>query len=151
LPHSVTGGKQSAAGPVAPAAAATLAGICVLVVDDDADAREIAQRTIVDAGATAIPTGNATEALAALTSGVRKVDALVSDIGLPGTDGYDLLAAIRQLPFERGQMPAIAVTAYAGDADAKRAMQRGFTAHISKPYLPSDLVAAIRDAVQRPR
>jgi PAS domain S-box-containing protein len=150
LPHPVVGADLAAAGPIARAAAATLAGINVLVVDDDADAREIAQRTITDAGGAAIAAGNATEALAALASGIRKVDALVSDIGLPGTDGYDLLAAIRALPSERGRMPAIAVTAYASDADAKRALQRGFVAHISKPYVPAELVAAVRDAVQRP-
>jgi CheY-like chemotaxis protein len=151
LPHPVVETNRTAAGPVAHAGAATLAGVSVLVIDDDADAREIAQRTITDAGGTAVTAGNATEALAALASGVRKVDALVSDIGLPGTDGYDLLSAVRALPSDRGQMPAIAVTAYASEADAKKARDHGFAAHVSKPYVPADLVAAIHNAIERPR
>jgi PAS domain S-box-containing protein len=151
LPHPVVGVNHAVAGAVVHAAAATLTGICVLVIDDDADAREIAQRTITDAGGVTVAAGNATEALAALALGVRKVDAVVSDIGLPGTDGYDLLAAIRALPSDRGRMPAIAVTAYASDADAKRAVKHGFAAHISKPYDPADLVAAICAATDQQR
>ena len=119
----------------------------VVIVEDDPDAREIAERSITDAGGSTIAVGNAMDALAALANGAARPDALVSDIGLPGTDGYALLAAIRDLPAERGAIPAIAVTAYASDADARKAMTRGFVAHITKPYDPSTLVAAVRDAV----
>ena len=90
---------------------------------------------------------NATEALAALAATGARLDALVSDIGLPGTDGLSLLDAVRALPNSRGAIPAIAVTAYAGADDARRALQRGFVAHIAKPYVPSVLVAAVRSAV----
>jgi len=83
------------------------------------------------------------------------MDALISDIGLPGTDGYSLLEAIRSLPNGKSGIPAIAVTAYASDEDARRALTRGFSAHIAKPYVPAELVAAIRTAVdgrtQQPR
>ena len=131
--------------------ATALEGLTVLVVEDDADAREIVTRTINDAGGKAVPASSATEALAALASSV-KIDVLVSDIGLPGTDGYSLLTAARELPHGRGDVPAIAVTAYASDADARRAIAHGFTAHVAKPYPPSALVTAVRGAVnQRPR
>ena len=93
--------------------------------------------------------GNADDALAALTASNITLDALVSDIGLPGTDGYELLAAVRGLPGGKSRIPAIAVTAYASPADAQKALRHGFVAHLSKPYVPSALVAAVRDAVER--
>jgi PAS domain S-box-containing protein len=136
--------------PVKPADS-TLDGVHVLIVEDDPDAREIAERSIVDAGGTAVAVGNAMEALATLASGAGRPDAMISDIGLPGTDGYSLLDAIRGLPNERGAMPAIAVTAYASAADARRAIQHGFAAHIPKPYTPSALAAAVREAIDRRR
>ena len=83
-------------------------------MEDDEDAREIAYQSIVDAGGSAFAVGNASDALAALASGTSRPDVLVSDIGLPGTDGYMLLREIRKLPKERGgAVPAIAITAYA--------------------------------------
>ncbi|MBY0494210.1 MAG: response regulator [Cyanobacteria bacterium] len=147
LPNRIESTETTAARQPLLPAETTLEGVRVLIVEDDPDAREIAMRSISDAGGMAITAGNATEALAALADSTSLPHVLVSDIGLPGTDGYDLLAAIRQLPNERGAIPAIAVTAYASDADAKMAMDRGFRAHITKPYLPSALVAAVRDAI----
>jgi len=150
LPNRVDeAGTLSGRAAIKPAAA-TLDGVRVLVVEDDPDAREIAERSITDAGGTTIGAGNATQALAALAhAGSATPHVLVSDIGLPGTDGYELLAAIRGLPADRGAIPAIAVTAYASDADAEQAMKRGFVAHITKPYTPSILVTAVRDAIDR--
>jgi CheY-like chemotaxis protein len=132
---------------VAPAAA-TLDGVHVLIVEDDPDAREIASRTIADAGGQWMAVSNADDALTALTTN-SKLDALVSDIGLPGTDGYTLLNAVRGLPNGKSRIPAIAVTAYASPADAQKALRHGFVAHLSKPYLPSALVAAVRDALKQ--
>jgi PAS domain S-box-containing protein len=150
LPNRIEGAERTAARPAANGQPAALDGIHVLVVEDDPDAREIAVRSLADAGANTIAAGNATEALAALaTSGGGKISVLVSDIGLPGTDGYMLLDAIRALPSTRRSIPAIAVTAYAGAADAQRALARGFAAHVTKPYTPSLLVAAVRDALDR--
>lgn len=127
---------------------AILKGVHVLVVEDDSDAREIAERTIVDAGGSVTLVSTATEALIALTSSPQRPDALVSDIGLPGTDGYSLLTAVRELPRERGgNIPAVAVTAYASAEDTRRAMDCGFIAHITKPYVPNVLVNAVRDAL----
>lgn len=147
LPTRIEGTEQTTLRPALRATASTLEGIRVLIVEDDPDAREIAERSITDAGGTTIAAGDATEALAALASGSGKLHVLVSDIGLPGTDGYTLLDTIRGLPNDLGAMPAIAVTAYASAADAQRALARGFAAHITKPYTPSALVAAIREAI----
>ena len=148
LPNPAAAGSGGAAKPPLQPTATALEGLTVLVVEDDADARDIVARTINDAGGTAVPASSATEALAALASNV-KIDVLVSDIGLPGTDGYSLLTAARELPHGRGDVPAIAVTAYASDADARRALAHGFTAHVAKPYLPSVLVTAVRTAVDK--
>jgi PAS domain S-box-containing protein len=147
LPNPVDRGDAPAAALPVRSAETTLNGVRVLIVEDDADAREIAERSITDAGGSAVVVGNATEALAAIASGASKLDALVSDIGLPGIDGYSLLAAVRNLPHTRGSIPAIAVTAYASPIDVRLAIERGFVAHIAKPYAPATLVAAVRDAL----
>lgn len=152
LPNPVAANAPQATPPVAAPAASTLDGVYVLIVEDDPDAREIAARCVAEAGGTPLMAGNATEALAALVGAVPTPHAVVSDIGLPGTDGYSLLEAIRQLPSERGAIPAIAVTAYASNRDAERAIERGFAVHIAKPYLPAALVSAVRAAIDnRPR
>jgi len=135
--------------PGAVAVVARLDGMRILLVEDDPDAREIASQSIEDAGGFVLAVGNATDALAALVAGTARPDAIVSDLGLPGTDGYDLLTEVRKLPKERGgSAPAIAVTAYASAADAQRALTHGFVAHISKPYEPKHLIAAVHDAVR---
>jgi CheY-like chemotaxis protein len=151
LPNRIEDADRDAVRPAVKSIASTLEGVNVLIVEDDPDAREIAERSIIDAGGTSITVGNATEALAAIASSGARIDALISDIGLPGTDGYALLDAVRGLPLERGAMPAIAVTAYASEADARRTLQRGFAAHVTKPYLPSELIAAVRDAIDKRR
>jgi PAS domain S-box-containing protein len=149
LPNPIAMPAPSTPPPSRTATAATLDGVNVLIVEDDPDARDIAARTIADAGGQFITAVNATEALAALAASGTRLDALISDIGLPGTDGFSLLDAVRALPNSRGAIPAIAVTAYAGADDAAKALQRGFSAHIAKPYVPSALVAAVRHAVDR--
>jgi PAS domain S-box-containing protein len=149
LPNRIDVAEKSSARPAAKPTETTLDGVRVLIVEDDPDAREIAQRSISDAGGVTIAVGSAIEALAALANGGMKPDALVSDIGLPGTDGYALLAAVRGLPNDRGTLPAVAVTAYASAADAKQAFDSGFVAHITKPYNPSVLVSAVRAAIDR--
>lgn len=149
LPTRAAGTAQRRAKVVAPPTGDALQGIGVLIVEDDADAREIASQSILNAGGTAIAVANATEALAALAAGNTRFHAMVSDIGLPGTDGYHLLREVRKLPKERGgSIPAIAVTAYAGSDDARKAISNGFVAHITKPYVPSNLINAVHDAVR---
>ena len=149
LPNPIDRPQAAAATPASPQVDRSLQGVCVLIVEDDPDARDIAERCITQAGGSALAVSTATEALAAIASGAARLDALVSDIGLPGTDGYALLQAVRELPSSRGAMPAIAVTAYASPTDAAQAIDRGFSAHITKPYVPATLVAAVRSAIDQ--
>ena len=150
LPPPPAAGTATDATPAPVTSGATLEGIGVLIVEDDPDAREIAVRAIKEAGGEPVAVGNAVEALTALAAVPRRLDAMVSDIGLPGTDGYALLGAIRALPSQRGSIPAIAVTAYASEADAQRAREHGFLGHLAKPYVPATLVAAVRNAINKP-
>jgi PAS domain S-box-containing protein len=123
-----------------------LTDIQVLVVDDDADTREFVAFLIEQYGATAIAVNSAREALVALTR--FKPDLLLSDIGMPEMDGYMLMQQLRSLPPERGgQIPAIALTAYAGEIDYQQAMAAGFQKHIAKPVEPAKLAEAIASLV----
>jgi len=118
-----------------------------LLWDDDA-AREIMVRSVTDVGASVTAVASVTEALAVLQREPLDADVVVTDIGMPGEDGYELLRQLRELPSERGGgLPAIAVTAYATGADRKRALQAGFAAHVSKPFAPATLISTIARAV----
>lgn len=152
LPNRISGPRRAAPGNAAAPVESTLNGLRILIVEDDPDARDIARRSIAEAGGAVIVAGSAIEALSSLAATADVPHIIVSDIGLPGTDGYELLTAVRELPPERGGgVPAIAVTAYASKADSDRALAHGFIAHITKPYLPSTLVAAVRLAVDKAR
>ena len=79
------------------------------------------------------------------------MDVLVSDIGMPGADGYELITSIREMEREHGgRIPAVALTAYAGEDNRDRALGAGFTAHVTKPVSPSALIRVIADAIGRP-
>jgi len=121
-----------------------LSGIRVLAVDDDADARDLVVFLLEDCGATVTAVSNAADALAALTLSVP--DLLLSDVGMPDTDGYMLLRQVRALPADRGGLvPAIALTAYAGEIDYRQALAAGFQRHLSKPLDPDKLLQAMVD------
>ena len=118
-----------------------LAGIRVLLVEDDPDGREAIAEILFARKADVTPAGSLAEALARLEP---SHDVLVSDIGMPGGDGYELLARVRELPPERGgAVPAIALTAYVRPEDRRRALDAGFHDHVTKPVDPAALVAAI--------
>ena len=115
----------------------------VLIVEDDPDAREIIVRSVTDVGATVTAVASAAEALTMLRDGTE-TDVVVTDIGMPGDDGYAFLRELRKLPGDRGGLlPAIAVTAYATTEDRKRALREGFVAHIGKPFAPVTLISTI--------
>jgi signal transduction histidine kinase/DNA-binding response OmpR family regulator len=124
----------------APPAAKPLADLRVLVVDDDPDACEMAAATLRRAGADVLTATSANAALALLDSFRPRV--LVSDIAMPGQDGYALIRAVRSL---LGDLPAIALTAYARDDDRELALTAGFDAHIGKPIDPNVLVSQIAE------
>jgi len=119
-----------------------LSGMRVLVVDDEPDMRELISFLLEDAGAEVVTVAVAQEALTALAR--FQPDVLLSDIGMPGMDGYMLLRQVRALPPERGGLvPAIALTAYAGEFNHKQALQAGFQRHLAKPIEPDELIKTI--------
>ncbi|MCG2584120.1 ATP-binding protein [Massilia sp. TS11] len=127
-------------------ALADLSGLRALVVDDEADARELVQRLLVECGARVQTAASAAEALLLLKR--EPPDLLVSDLGMPGVDGFALLAQIRHLaPDQGGCVPALALTALARPEDRARALATGFAAHVAKPVDAADLVSAVREAV----
>ncbi|MEO5819973.1 MAG: ATP-binding protein [Vicinamibacteraceae bacterium] len=128
----------------------SLAGIAVLVIEDDVDSRDVLVNVLELAGASVTAVGSAPAALASLSEFIPSV--VLCDIGLPGTDGLSFVESLRALPAERGGcVPAAALTAYAGPADRLQALQAGFQMHLAKPLEPSDVVAAVATlAGQRP-
>jgi CheY-like chemotaxis protein len=125
-----------------------LGGILVLVVDDEADARAATRVVLEEAGAETIVVGSTDEALDILRQ--RQPDVILSDIGMPGRDGYDLLRSVRALtPRKGGRIPAIAFTAYAASEDRARALGAGFQMHLAKPVDRGTLIAAIAALVSR--
>jgi len=114
----------------------------VLLVDDEPDAREALMGILQHYGATVRIAGSAAEAIAALQH--EPVDVLLADIGMPGADGYDLIRYVRALDsVPAAKVPAVAVTAFASEADRRRALAAGFQMHLSKPVDPVSLVAAV--------
>jgi signal transduction histidine kinase/CheY-like chemotaxis protein len=125
---------------------ASLEGIRVLVVDDEIDARELVERLLRDCGAQVHVAGSVAEAMQIVERG--RPDVVVSDIGMPGEDGYALIRRLRALPGTTSRVPAIALTAYARPEDRAKALQSGFERHLSKPIDPGALVTAVADLVR---
>lgn len=119
----------------------SLSDVRVLVVDDERDTRELVAALLTTCGAEVISVGSATEALEQMER--QRFDLLISDIGMPQMNGYDLISRIRQLGEEHGgRTPAMALTAYAGIDDRKRALAAGYEMHIPKPFVAAELVSA---------
>jgi PAS domain S-box-containing protein len=119
-----------------------LEGLRVVVVDDDRDSREVVAAALARAGALVTEAASADEAFAAVSR--LRPDVLVADIGMPGEDGYSLIARVRALGADAGGgVPAAALTAYARRDDRARALAAGFQVHIAKPVEPDALTAAI--------
>jgi PAS domain S-box-containing protein len=125
-----------------------LEGLKVLVVDDEVDTRELFRVGISQCGAEVATAGSAQEALEAIEA--ERPDLLISDIGMPGEDGYELIRKVRALPAGRGgKIPAIALTAYARTEDRLRALRAGYQMHVSKPVELSELVAVMASLIGR--
>jgi PAS domain S-box-containing protein len=119
-----------------------LTGLRILIVDDEADARELLRQVLEMCDAEVTTTSTAAEALDAL--GKDGYDVLVSDIGMPEADGYTLIGKVRALPAEKGgRIPAVALTAYARVEDRVRALTAGFQVHVPKPVEPVELIAVV--------
>ncbi|WP_035984862.1 PAS domain S-box protein [Leptolyngbya sp. KIOST-1] len=134
-------------GPGPPECGLNLSGTRLLVVDDEADTRNFIVFLLEQAGATVVSAASADAALAALKQSPPQV--LISDVGMPEVDGYMLMRQIRALPPDQGgQVPAIALTAYARETDQEQALTAGFQRHIPKPVQPAALVQALVELLQ---
>ncbi len=125
-----------------------LRGMHVLVVDDEPDARDMVRRVLEHGGARVCAAGSADEAVEMLRQ--FKPDILLSDIGMPHRDGFDLIREIRALPPEGGgDIPAAALTAFARAEDRERALTSGYQTHLAKPIEPAALLAAVANLAGR--
>jgi signal transduction histidine kinase/ActR/RegA family two-component response regulator len=125
-----------------------LDGMTVLVVDDEMDARGLTQRVLEECGAHVVTAASAVDAIDKLSA--IKPDVLVSDIGMPEVDGYELLRRVRALGGSHGgDVPAIALTAFARSEDRARALLAGYRVHVSKPVHPHELVATVASVAGR--
>jgi CheY-like chemotaxis protein len=126
----------------------SLVGLSILIVDDDADSLEFLSILLEQAGATVTTVSSAQAALAVLEQ--QRFNLMLSDIGMPEMDGYMLMQTVRSgLPDRGGRMPAIALTAYAGELDQQRATLAGFQQHIAKPLDPNVLLRSISSLLKR--
>ena len=137
---------------LASGAAPSLAGLRVLVVEDEADSRELFAKVLTTCGADVTTAASCEEALALIReSAVRnRPHVILSDLGMPQDDGFDLIRKVRALaPEDGGRIPAIAVTGYANLEDRQRALAAGFQTHLAKPIDPVAVAVAIAGAAAR--
>ena len=121
---------------------AGLSRLRVLVVDDDPDSREVVREVLEQAGAVVAVAGSTPEALRVIAE--RPPDVLLSDLGMPGEDGYQLMRRVRALdPVAGGSVPAAALTAYTQAENRRAAQEAGFQGYLSKPIDPAELTAAV--------
>ena len=121
-----------------------LAGLRILVVDDEADARDLLAIRLQQYGADVITAPSAEAAIEALTAQEPRPDLIVSDIAMPGEDGYSLIRRVRAMePEQGGRIPAIALTAYSRTKDRVQALAAGFQIHMPKPVNAAELAHAI--------
>jgi len=142
-PHAAPGAPAAtvAGVPSRPAGKGRLQGLSILVVDDDADACSTLSMILGDHGAEVLTAGSHDEALAVLETLVP--DVLISDLGMPGKNGFDLLRAVRHSEEPGQRMAAIALTAFSRNKDIEESLAAGFDAHCAKPLRPLELVELI--------
>ncbi|MEN9567796.1 MAG: hypothetical protein RLZZ69_2992 [Cyanobacteriota bacterium] len=138
----VTSNPQQTKTDLSSSTSESLTGIRVLVVDDEPDNLELLDFVLTQEGAIATTVTGATEALAIISQ--NPPDILISDIGMPDMDGYELLQQVRALPSQQNKsLKAIALTAFAQEEDRERIKNAGFQAYLTKPCNLVDLIAAI--------
>lgn len=126
----------------------SLKGVTVLAVDDEADARQLIKRVLEDCGARVLVAASSEEALELLEK--DRPNMIISDIGMPGEDGYAFIGKVRSLSDEEGgNIPAAALTAFARSEDRTRALRAGFQTHVSKPVEPAELAAVVASLTSR--
>ncbi|WP_363318149.1 response regulator [Nostoc sp. NMS4] len=123
-------------------------GLRILIVDDDVDTREFLHFLLQQNGALITAAASVKEALTIIAQVVPNL--LISDLGMPEIDGYSLIKILRAMPKEEGgEIPAIALTAYAGESDRDRVLAAGFQKHIAKPVQPTELLTSIADLLEQ--
>jgi CheY-like chemotaxis protein len=123
-----------------------LAGLKILIVDDDTDVLYLVRRILSEARADVTAASNAESALRNVA--IARPDIIVSDLEMPGCDGYELMRQIRSLPADNGgTTPAIALSAHVRESDRAKARAAGFNAHVAKPMRAMRLIEAIRGAI----
>jgi CheY-like chemotaxis protein len=125
----------------------SLRGIRIIVADDEPDARDLVTRLLQNQGAIVVAVASAEAALHELS--MRAPDLLISDIGMPGTDGYQLIKTIRAKEELGRRVPALALTAFARAEDRKRALVAGYQAHLAKPFDTAEFVLIVAGLVNR--
>ncbi len=152
LPVSGPARRMGSAPPLPDLAAdyrvADLKGLKVMVLDDEPDARDLVERVLADCGAVVRTAASGAEALQLIEA--ERPDLLVSDVGMAGMDGYEVLRRVRALK-DGGTIPAIALTAFARSEDRTRALRAGFLVHLSKPVEPVELVLTVASLAGRSR
>lgn len=127
--------------PPSPAAPVSIAGMRVLVVDDEPEMRKLITTVLRAAGASVVTAGSAAEAFEHLSG--QSFDALVSDIAMPEEDGHSLTRRVRARHDDKANIPAVAVTAYGGPLQRQLALSAGFNDYVKKPFAPEDLVRTV--------
>jgi CheY-like chemotaxis protein len=147
-PAAVRDHRASVLMSAAPPDGRRLDGLSVLIVDDDPDVRDALAGVLERSGAKVKAAAAVGEAMNALREAV--FDVLVSDLGMPGDDGYELIRQVRMLPAAAGgALPALAVSAYAKESDLRKALAAGFRVHLAKPVAPAELVQEVARAAGR--
>jgi CheY-like chemotaxis protein len=136
----------SSAMPTPSLASASLEGLRILIVDDEADARRLISRSLSDLGATVDSAASVDQAIELL--GTMPPHILVSDLSMPGKDGFDLISRIRR-KHKATDLPAIALTAFAHKEDRRRSLLAGFQMHVTKPVDLAELSAVIASLAGR--
>jgi len=154
LPVRAVSSPPSRAGgaPASVESSGELAGVRVLVVDDENDARELLETALTQYGADVVAAGSAAEAFDLITTEPtrERLDVMVIDIGMPGEDGYSLIRRMREWERERDfYTPAVALSAYGRIDDRVRALKAGFQMHLTKPVDPADLAIVIENLIRR--
>jgi CheY-like chemotaxis protein len=140
--------------PPAPAAGLdgtpSLAGLRILIVEDEADSRDLLSAALSRCGAEIIAVRSCEDALGVLREPPGLPDVIMSDLGMPERDGYDLIRQLRALePEQGGRIPAVAVTGYATPGDRQRVLAAGYTGYVAKPIDPTSIAKAVALAANR--
>ena len=147
--HGAPAADARSRGAVLPPELSSLAGVDVLVVDDEQDARDMLQAILTGAGAAVSVASSAREALELMASSTP--DVLISDVGMAVADGYVFIREVRALAGPAAGVPAIALTAYGHPIDRAHALAAGFDQHVAKPIMPQELITVVASVLRRAR